>query len=51
MTAMAAQPGGMEGPSLTDRVRRLQREARELEVGDSRTAEEILGYDTDGLPT
>ena len=39
------------GLSLTDRVRRLQREARELEVGDSRTAEEILGYDTDGLPT
>ena len=41
----------MAGLSLTDRVRRLQREARELEVGDSRTAEEILGYDTDGLPT
>lgn len=40
-----------QGLSLADRVRRLQREARELEVGDSRTAEEILGYDTDGLPT
>ena len=40
-----------QGLSVTDRIRRLQREARGLEVRDPRTAEEILGYDADGLPT
>lgn len=39
-----------QGPSLTDRIRRLQHEARELEVRDARTPEEILGYGDDGLP-
>jgi antitoxin VapB len=37
-------------PSLTHRIRRLQQEARELEVRDPRSPEEILGYDDDGLP-
>jgi antitoxin VapB len=37
-------------PSLTDRIRRIQQEARELEVRDPRSPEEILGYDADGLP-
>ena len=41
----------VRGPSLTDRIRRLQQTARELEVCDPRTPEEILGYDGDGLPT
>jgi antitoxin VapB len=40
-----------EGPSLTDRVRRLQQEARDLEIHDARSPEEILGYDGDGLPS
>jgi antitoxin VapB len=40
----------LQGPSPADRIRRLQREARELEVRDPRTPEEILGYDADGLP-
>jgi antitoxin VapB len=41
----------LQGPSPADRIRRLQREARELEVRDPRTPEEILGYDADGMPT
>jgi antitoxin VapB len=39
-----------QGPTLTDRIRRLQQEARALEVLDPRTPDEILGYDADGLP-
>lgn len=38
-------------PSLVERVRRLQAEAVELAVLDRRSPEEIIGYDTDGLPT
>ncbi len=38
------------GPTLTDRIRHLQREASELEVRDPRTPEEIVGFDDDGLP-
>ena len=39
-----------QGPSVTDRVRRLQQAARKLEVQDRRSPEEIIGYDGDGLP-
>ena len=40
----------LQGPSPSDRIRRLQREVRQLEVRDPRTPEEILDYDADGLP-
>ena len=38
------------GPSLLERIGRLQAEARALPVLDHSTPEEILGYDADGLP-
>lgn len=40
----------LQGPSPADRIRRLQREVRDLEVRDTRAPEEILDYDVDGLP-
>jgi len=39
------------GPSLPDRMRRLQVEVRALPVLDRRPPEEVLGYDADGLPS
>jgi antitoxin VapB len=41
----------IQGPSLVERLRRLQDEAGALEVLDPREPDEILGYDSDGLPT
>jgi antitoxin VapB len=38
------------GPSLADRLRRLQSEVAELPVLDQRTPDEIIGYDDHGLP-
>ena len=43
----------LEGPARPinwDRVEAIQREIKALPVLDSRTAEEILGYDEFGLP-
>jgi antitoxin VapB len=39
------------GPSLPDRMRRLQTEVRALPVLDRRPPDEVLGYDADGLPS
>jgi antitoxin VapB len=39
------------GPSMIEQIRRLQVEARQHEIVDTRPAEEILGYDEHGLPT
>ena len=39
------------GPSLPDRMRRLQVEVRGLPVLDRRSPDEVLGYDADGLPS
>ena len=41
----------IQGPSLVDRLRRLQGEAAALDVLDPRKPDEILGYDADGVPT
>ena len=36
--------------SLSDKVRRLQRDVAELSILDHRSADEIVGYNSDGLP-
>ncbi len=40
--------GGRVG--IAEKVRRLQRDVAELPVLDDRTADDIVGYDSDGLP-
>lgn len=39
------------GPSVEQRLRRLRIDVAALPVHDARGADEILGYDEDGLPT
>jgi antitoxin VapB len=36
---------------VAEKLRRLQRDVADLPMLDGRTADEILGYDRDGLPT
>lgn len=43
-----ARQGGRVG--IAEKVRRLQRDVAELPVLDDRTADDIVGYDSDGLP-
>ncbi|MDQ3579862.1 MAG: type II toxin-antitoxin system VapB family antitoxin [Actinomycetota bacterium] len=38
------------GPSLGARLSRIQSDAAALPVRDSRTPDQIIGYDRDGLP-
>lgn len=38
------------GPRMAARLRRLQSDVAMLPVLDSRAADEIIGYDDDGLP-
>jgi antitoxin VapB len=44
------EAGRRAAPSLREDLRRVQRRYRELPLLDSRTADEILGYDEHGLP-
>lgn len=39
-----------QGPSLVERVHRLQAQVAELKILDRRSPEEIVGYDADGVP-
>ena len=38
------------GPSLADELNEIGRRGAKLPVRDERSADEILGYDEDGLP-
>lgn len=44
------ETGRRSAPSLREDLRRIQTRFCELPVLDRRTADEILGYDEDGLP-
>lgn len=43
--------GRSTGPNLREDVRRIQERIAALELLDTRTDDEILGYDERGLPT
>jgi antitoxin VapB len=42
---------GTDAPNMAEALLRIGRECADLPVLDPRTADEILGYDENGLPT
>ena len=44
------QKGRVQAPRLRDELRAIRERCSKLPVLDSRSPEEILGYDEDGLP-
>ena len=45
------EQGRKRGPALFEEVRRIQEHVAALPVRDTRSPEEILGYDAHGLPS
>lgn len=48
---LVRETGRKYDPTLQEDIRRIQEEVARLPVLDDRTADELLGYDDDGLPT
>jgi antitoxin VapB len=44
------QKGRVRGPGLVEEIRAIRRRCLALPVVDGRPADEILGYDADGIP-